>query len=170
LPTDCTVPVRKNAPANWLAATSSHQLASLGDTARPISIIRSTSQDARQRRQVLRQIEPPSFHDSLAVGFDRALCSSELMRDLLVDFSPNNEVKNLPFARRQTCKTNVMPIKCAHQSACFLISRQCPFNRANQFTRFYGLRQEVVCPALSACTDVGMAGDKHAWKCRPKFA
>jgi len=117
----------------------------------------------------MRQIEPPSFHDSLAVGFDR----SELMRDLLVDFSPNNEVKNLPFARRQTCKTNLMPIKCAHQSACFLISRQCPFNRANQFTRFYGLRQEVVRPRLERLhrrADVGMAGDKHAWKCRPKFA
>ncbi len=42
------------------------------------------------------------FHDPAAMGLDRSLGRSKLIRDFLVQLPPSNAFEDLAFARRQT--------------------------------------------------------------------
>ncbi|CUT11657.1 hypothetical protein BF49_2737 [Bradyrhizobium sp.] len=47
----------------------------------------------------------------MAVSFDRALCRSERVGDLLVDFAPNDKVEDLSLARRQFSETSTSHVQ-----------------------------------------------------------
>jgi hypothetical protein len=53
------------------------------------------------------------LHHPLAVSFDRALCGSELMGDLLIDLSTNYKFKDLLLANSQSREASVEGLRFA---------------------------------------------------------
>src|SRR5258705_5673162 len=126
-----------------------------------------------KRHQLREGLDLHLLHHPVAMRLDRALGRTQYDGNLLVGLAANNELEDLPLARRQLRNMGAHDVELVSLSTRYLVVSHGPFNCSKKLFRRYRLGEYIFLACLDGphgSRDVRIASEKHDREGRADFA